>query len=146
MHQRSSEYHKYDAMLCYLVDTMHGEDEDISFKDPNLSGHCLDYISIFSATTKSIETKDLHLRRIRLWWKQANMLRLSFISDMSEYRHALSYHSIQHIPQEERQQYAMACYADVVYQIGVRAFPLTESPEEKTVSQGRFIVLSWLVP
>lgn len=138
MHQHSSKYHKYDVPLCYLADTMQSQDEDVTSEDPSLSNHCLDYDSIFSVTSKSVETMDLYLRRIRLWWEQANELRCRFIHDMNQYRHALSYQSIEHLPLEERQKYQVACYGDCNYQVGTDRFPLSENSEGNTVSQERF--------
>lgn len=147
MDKRASEYHKYDAPLCCLTDTMHSEDEDITLKLPSLLpstspsrlNYCLDYdFNAFSATNEAIGNMHHYLRRIRLWWRQANQLRSYFISHMNKYQNALSYHSIDSLPWDQRENYMVACYADCKYQLGGKLCPLPRTDKEKTVSQERF--------
>lgn len=134
INKRVSPCHKFDPRLCCMADALHGEDEDITLKTPGRLYDCFDYDFVSSATVGSVGTKDLYLRRIRLWWKQAAQLRSNFMSCLNEYQLALSYQHYDDLPEEN---YIVACYADCVHPSG-RFFPLPDRHEERKVSQERF--------
>lgn len=107
--------------LCSLVDYLHAADENITLKVPTVPtlasskwlSECLDLESR-SALARNLSSRrvELYLRRVRLWWKQANQLKCLYVSHISKYRCALSYQSTDQLDLEQQNNYAVACYAD----------------------------------
>ena len=97
---------------------MHGG-EDITLKLPpstslRLLDSCLN--SNPNALPTTDDTKKRFLHWIRLWWRQANQLRRLYLSHLSQYRDAMSYHSCP----PGFNEYLVACYADCNGQLAER--------------------------
>lgn len=137
--KRASPHHKFDIRLCCLADALHGADEDITLQAPRALPSCLHFDLIFRATVESIGMMPSHLRRIRLWWKQAAQLRSNFISHLNKYLNAPSYQVTMDSTEEDYvvDCFLEACNADLDRQIDQHCLSPNRH-EGETVSQERF--------